>query len=131
MCPSRMWYRQAWWDCGTDRTLGQLPRVGVLGTPGETVGQIEHWNKQLHGNPWDVPGTSAADRGEEQFAPGSQCKGAPKRCQTCSNKIRSSVTFQSSFFNRLVSLYFLLKSACSYALRFMTQIILRGYCAVC
>ena len=40
MCPSRMWYRQAWWDSGTDR-------VGVLGTTGETVGQIEHWNDSM------------------------------------------------------------------------------------
>ena len=42
----------------------------------------------------------------------------------CSNKIRSSVTFQSSFFKGLVSLYFRLKSACSFASRFMllTQI---------
>ena len=41
------------------------------------------------------------------------------KCQTCSNQIRSSVTFQSSFFKRLVSLYFWVKSACSFALHFM------------
>ena len=48
------------------------------------------------------------------------CPGPPM----CSNKIRSSVTFQSSFFKGLVSLYFRLKSACSFASRFMllTQI---------
>ena len=59
-----------------------------------------------------------------QFAPGPHCKGAPKRCRTCSSKIRSSVTFRSSFFKGLVSLYFRQKSACSFALRFMllTQI---------
>ena len=66
---------------------------------------------------------SATDRGgqQEQFALGPH----PKQCRTCSNKIRSSVTFQSSFINGLVSLYFRLKSACSFALRFMllTQII--------
>ena len=47
--------------------------------------------------------------------PGPQCKGAPNQCRTCSNKICSSVTFQSSFFKGLVSVYFRLKSACSYA----------------
>ena len=51
-----------------------------------------------------------------QFAPGPHCKGAPKQCRTCLNKIRSSVTFQSSF---LKGLYFRLKSACSFSLRFM------------
>ena len=41
-------------------------------------------------------------------------------------KISSSVTFQSSFFKGLVSLYFRVKSACSFALCFMLlkQIIL-------
>ena len=56
------------------------------------------------------------------FALGPQCKGGPKQCRTCSNKICSSVTFQSK---GLVSLYFRLKSACSFALRFsmlLTQI---------
>ena len=38
---------------------------------------------------------------------------------TCSNEMRSSVTFQSSFFKGLVSLYFRLKSTCSFASRFM------------
>ena len=68
-------------------------------------------------------GYSAANRGgggqQAQFAPCPQCKGAPKQCQTCSNRIRSSVTFQSNFFKGLVLLYFRLKSACSFALRFM------------
>ena len=60
---------------------------------------------------------SAADGGGQQgqFTPGPQCKGAPKQCRACSNKIRSSVTFQSSFFKELVSLSFRLKSACSFA----------------
>ena len=54
-----------------------------------------------------------------QFAPGLQCNRPFKQCRTCSNKISLSVTFQSSFFKRLVLLYFRLKSACSLALRFM------------
>ena len=37
-------------------------------------------------------------RQQGQFAPCPHCKRAPKQCRTCSNKIRSSVTFQSSFF---------------------------------
>ena len=37
---------------------------------------------------------------------GTQCKGAPKQCRTCSEKICSSVTFQSSLFKGLVLLYF-------------------------
>ena len=44
-----------------------------------------------------------------QFAPGPQCKGIPKQCRTCSSKIGLLVcwlTFQSSFFKGLVSLYF-------------------------
>ena len=59
-----------------------------------------------------------------QFAPAPQGKGAPKQCCTCSNKICSSVIFESSFFEGLVSLYFRLKLVCSFALRFMllTQI---------
>ena len=59
-----------------------------------------------------------------QFAPGPRCKGGPKKCRTHSNKMHSSVTFQSTFFKGLVSLYFRLKSACSFALCFMllTQI---------
>ena len=64
-----------------------------------------------------------------QFALGPQCKGAPKQCKTCSNKICSSVTFQSSFFKGLVLLNFWLKSACS-CFMLLTQIILRGYCIV-
>ena len=77
-----------------------------------------------------VPPTGGGQQG--QFALGPQCKGVPKQCQTCSNKIRLSVTFQSSFFNGLVLLYFWLNSTCIFALLFMllTQIILRGYCAV-
>ena len=67
---------------------------------------------------------SAADRGGQlgQFAPGPHCKVAPQTVPD--NKMRSSVTFQSSFFTGLVSLYFRLKSAYSFALRFMllTQI---------
>ena len=61
---------------------------------------------------------SAADRGGQQgqFAPGPQCKGAPKQCRTCSNRIYSSVTFQSSFFKGLVLLYFRLYLTCSFAL---------------
>ena len=55
---------------------------------------------------------------QEQFAPGPQCKGAPKQCRTCSNKIRLSVTFQSSFFKGLVSLYFRLKSALLFCFAF-------------
>ena len=51
--------------------------------------------------------------------PGPQCKGAPKQFRTCSNKIRSSVTFKSSFCKGLVLLYFRPKSACSFALHFM------------
>ena len=62
-------------------------------------------------------------------ATGAVCPGPPNSAglvradlfeRTCSNKINSSVTFQSSFFKRfnLVSL-FQLKSACSFALRFM------------
>ena len=45
-------------DCGTYRTLGQLPRVGVLGTPGGTVGQTARTLGQLQrcGSPWDVVG---------------------------------------------------------------------------
>ena len=49
---------------------------------------------------------------------------APKQCRTCSDKFRSSVAFQSSFLKGLALLYFRLKSACSFALRFtlLTQI---------
>ena len=49
------------WDCGTDRTLGQLPRVGVLGmSRGLPMGL---WDRQdtgttpKGGSPWDVLGT--------------------------------------------------------------------------
>ena len=74
---------------------------------------------------------------EGQFAPGPQCKEARAVCPrppsvrgppNSSNKIRLSVTFQSSFFKGLVSMYFRLKSACCFALRFMllTQI-MRNY----
>ena len=63
-----------------------------------------------------------------QFAPGTKCKGAPKQCRTCSNKIRLSVTFHSSFFKGFISLYIRLKSACSFALRFMLlKQIMRNY----
>ena len=48
-------------DCGTDRTPGQLPRVGVLGmSQGLPKGL---WDRQdtgttaKGGSPWDVPGT--------------------------------------------------------------------------
>ena len=69
-----------------------------------------------------VAPTGGGNRGS--LHPGPQCKGAPKQCRTCSNKIRSSVTFQSCFFKVLVSLYFWLKTVCSFALRFilLTQI---------
>ena len=52
------------WDCGTGRTLGQLPRVGVLGTPSGTVqdrqvGQVGHWDNfkdvGVLGMSWGVP----------------------------------------------------------------------------
>ena len=69
---------------------------------------------------WSHPVLLTGGEGQqEQFAPGLQGKGASKQCCTCSNKIRSSVIFQSSFFKGLVSLYFWLKSACSFALHFM------------
>ena len=71
-----------------------------------------------------VPPTGRRGGQQGQFAPGPQCKGAPKQCRTCSNKIRSSVTFQPSFFKGVVLLCFRLKSTCSFALCFMllTQI---------
>ena len=62
-------------------------------------------------------GGEGGNRGSLPQAP--QCKGAPKQCRTCSNKMRSSVTFQSSFVKGLVSLYFQLKSTCSFASHFM------------
>ena len=51
--------RDSQWDCGTDRTLGQLPSVGVLETPGETVEQTGHWDNfkdvGVLGMSWGVP----------------------------------------------------------------------------
>ena len=69
-----------------------------------------------------VPPTGVGGEGQhEQFVPRPQCKGTPKQCRTCSNKMGSSVTF---FFKGVVLLYFRLKSAFSFGLRFMlmTQI---------
>ena len=61
---------------------------------------------------------SATDRGDNRgslpWAP--SVRGALKQCRTCSNKIRLSLTFQSSFFKGLVSLYFRVRSACSFVL---------------
>ena len=59
---------------------------------------------------WDEGhGNSAADRkggGGGQFAPGPQCKGAPNSARLVQIRSGTSVTFQSSFFKGLVSLYF-------------------------
>ena len=64
-----------------------------------------------------VPPTEGGGGATGAVCPGPQCKGAPKQCRTCSNKIRSSVTFQSSFWVGFA--VFRVKSVCSYALRFM------------
>ena len=53
---------------------------------------------------WMLTSPQCRRQGGQQgkFAPGPQCKGAPKQCRTCSNKIHSSVTVQSGFFKGLV-----------------------------
>ena len=68
---------------------------------GDTIKQC-----QLMSSALEVVASSADRGGNRGNLPGPECKVSPKQCQTYSNKIRSLVKFQSSFFKGLVSLYF-------------------------
>ena len=67
------------WDCGTGRTLGQLPRVGVLGmSQGLPMGL---WDRQdtgttaIFGSPWDVLRTPSGTVGQTGHWDKSTTKG--------------------------------------------------------
>ena len=76
------------WDCGTDRTLGQVPKVGVLemsqGLLKGLWNRQDTWTSAKGGSPWDVPGTpkgTVEQTGHWDNCQGWESLGCPREFQ--------------------------------------------------